>query len=116
MCIRDSLDVDVNRSVYMTIAKALERAKCPMLANDLDLIGRFDAFCGLAVADQKDLLKKILLLCRGNKQSSPINLSSVGGKKKAGYLRPARSKVPDGMVLIDQSVTGMFERRTRVGV
>lgn len=116
VCTDGYLDADVNRSVYMAIAKALDRAKCPMLTNDLDLISRFDAFCGLAVADQKDLLKKILLLCRGNKQSSPINLSSVGGKKKAGYLRPARSKVPDGMVLIDQSVTGMFERRTRVGV
>lgn len=116
VCTDGYLDADVNRSVYMTIAKALERAKCPMLTKDLDLAGRFDAFYGLAVADQKDLLKKILLLCRGNKQSSPINLSSVGGKKKAGHLRPARYKVPDGMVLIDQSVTGMFERRTRVGV
>lgn len=61
VCTDGYLDADVNRSVYMAIAKALDRAKCPMLTNDLDLISRFDAFCGLAVADQKDLLKKILL-------------------------------------------------------
>ena len=87
-----------------------------MLRDSLSLDDRESSFAELPFNDQCDLIEKLLLLCRGNKKSLPINLSSIGGAKTAGRLRPARSSVPDDFVIVDQSVTGMFERKTRVGL
>lgn len=87
-----------------------------MLACDLDLENKYEAFGALDVVEQKALLIKLLELCMGNKKSMPIDLKALGGKKTGGRLRPARNKVPEGFAVIDQSVTGMFERRTRVGL
>ena len=87
-----------------------------MLADNLNLEQHSDSFCSLRPKEQKDLLITLLRLCRGNKKSVSINLSSIGGPKSAGRLRPMRNKVPDPIFIIDQSVTGMFERKTRVGL
>ena len=49
-----------------------------------------------------------------------VDLSMVGGSKFAGALQPNYSKLisdPEvDFVIVDQSVTGMFERRTRIGL
>ena len=109
-------DADTNLFVYRAVARSLEKSECPMLASDLGLEEKYEAFSALGVAQQKDLLIKLIRLCMGNKKSVPIDIKALGGGKAAGRLRPARNKVPEGLVIIDQSVTGMFERRTRVGL
>ena len=116
VCQEGFFDAEVNQSTYRAIARALRRAKCGMLAQDLGLEDKYAAFCDLGVAEQKELIIKLLGLCMGNKKSVSVDLKALGGGKSSGRLRPARSKVPDSIVIIDQSVTGMFERRTRVGL
>ena len=60
------------------------------------------------------------LLSSINASSNMVNLSMVGGSKYAGNLQPNYSNLlsdPEtNFVIIDQSVTGMFERRTRIGL
>lgn len=104
------------KRIYSSISRALRRSRCQMLADNLNLEQHSDSFCSLRPKEQKDLLITLLRLCRGNKKSVSINLSSIGGPKSAGRLRPMRNKVPDPIFIIDQSVTGMFERKTRVGL
>lgn len=116
VCREGFFDADTNLFVYRAVARSLEKSECPMLASDLGLKDKYEAFSALGVAQQKDLLIKLIRLCVGNKKSVPIDIKALGGGKAAGRLRPARNKVPEGLVIIDQSVTGMFERRTRVGI
>lgn len=113
---RSSQESELTEIVYKLIAARLAASDCGMLKDSLSLDDRESSFAELPFNDQCDLIEKLLLLCRGNKKSLPINLSSIGGAKTAGRLRPARSSVPDDFVIVDQSVTGMFERRTRVGL
>ena len=60
------------------------------------------------------------LLSSINAVMNKVDLSMVSGSKFAGALQPNYSKMlsaPDVcVVIIDQSVTGMFERRTRIGL
>ena len=116
VCQEGFFDAEVNQSTYRAISRALRRAECDMLAQDLGLEDKYAAFCDLGVAEQKELLIKLLRLCMGNKKSVSVDLKALGGGKGSGRLRPARFKVPDSIVIVDQSVTGMFERRTRVGL
>ena len=116
VCQEGFFDAEVNQSTYRAIARALRRAKCGMLAQDLGLEDKYAAFCDLGVAEQKELLIKLLRLCMGNKKSVSVDLKALGGGKSSGRLRPARFKVPDSIVIVNQSATGMFERRTRVGL
>lgn len=55
-----------------------------------------------------------------NAVMNKVDLSMVGGSKFAGALQPNYSKLisdPEvDFVIVDQSVTGMFERRTRIGL
>ena len=52
-----------------------------------------------------------------NAQSNVVDLSAMGGKQFAGAMRLTYATTLDknGIVFIDQSITGMFERRTRIG-
>lgn len=72
-------------------------------------------------ADGADRAKAVSsLLFSINAMSNMVDLSMVGGSKFAGNLQPSYSKLisdaKTSFVIIDQSVTGMFERRTRIGL
>ncbi|MDO4849472.1 MAG: type II CRISPR RNA-guided endonuclease Cas9 [Coriobacteriia bacterium] len=76
------------------------------------------AFERLDSADKLVILLGLVKLTNGG--SNVVDLTLIGGPKNAGKIRPARSKLlgdPNvDFYIIDQSVTGMFERRTRVGL
>lgn len=74
-----------------------------------------------ATMDAEDVVavvKRLLALVNGT--MNMVDLSPAGGSKFSGCIQPNYSKLlSDSNVtvfLIDQSVTGMFERRTRVGL
>ena len=49
--------------------------------------------------------------------SDKIDLTMVGGSKFAGNIQPKYDKLLSGGIdFIDQSVTGMFEKRTHIGL
>lgn len=77
-----------------------------------------DAFQRLDFREQQQVVLGLVRLI--NAGSNVVDLSLLGGSKNAGKIRPPRSKLlcdPNvDFYIIDQSVTGMFERKTRVGL
>lgn len=117
-CLLESDDVEASliTDIYRALVRRLDASGCRLLRDSLNLGMLSQSFTKLAPEERKVLIGKLLLLCRGNKKSLPVNLSGIGGPKMAGRLRPFRYALPDDFYIIDQSVTGMFERRTRVGL
>ena len=82
-------------------------------------LGRFDeAYANLSTEQRKKLLTGLIALVNGNDRI--VDLSMVGGPSKAGHMGIVFSKLLNDpqvtFFIVDQSVTGMFERRTRVGL
>ncbi len=75
-------------------------------------------YLNLSPLQKYDLLLAIIKLA--NAGTNAIDLSCVGGVKNTGKIRPDRNKLLNdprtSFYIIDQSVTGMFERKTRVGL
>lgn len=73
---------------------------------------------GMEESEVLEVVLRILLLVNG--VAGMADLTLVGGSKYAGYLQPNYSKLLNDQktdfYIIDQSVTGMFERKTRVGL
>ncbi len=71
----------------------------------------------LEQASFDELSKTVLaLLSWINGKTNSVDLSTVGKSKVAGKIRPQRNGLKTDLVIVDQSVTGMFERRTRIGL
>lgn len=74
-------------------------------------------FAALSSKEKTTLLKGLIAI--GNGKANTVDLTSVGKGKSAGHMQPTYSKIlsrDSGITLIDQSVTGMFERRTHLGL
>lgn len=88
------------------------------LYRQLNLNNYEDALQKLDLKEKRTVLLGIIRLI--NAATNVADLSAIGGSKTAGLIRPARSKLLNDpktdFYIIDQSVTGMFERRTRVGL
>ena len=73
---------------------------------------------GLDRASQELIVNRVLLLVNG--AANEADLTLAGGAKHAGCLQPNYTKLLNdpgvSFYVIDQSVTGMFERKTRVGL
>ena len=112
----ENANSDLANSVFKTIAERSKATQCKLMCDSMDLSACVDEFSKLDFDTQKSLISEILLAFRGNRQSKDVNLKQIGGKKTAGKLRPARAKLPEKFFIINQSVTGMFERKTYVGL
>lgn len=88
------------------------------LFSQLNLARYDEAFQGLGLREKRQVLLGLIRLA--NAGSNVADLSLLGGSKNVGKIRPPRSKLlgdPEvDFYIIDQSVTGMFERKTRVGL
>ena len=88
------------------------------LYSQLNLPKHSDSFKCLDAEAKRHLLLGLIRIA--NADSNVVDLSLLGGAKNTGKIRPPRSKLlgdPDiDFYIIDQSVTGMFERKTRVGL
>lgn len=91
--------------------------RLPRVANRLsdnlkieEVAGKFDS---LPATDQRKLIIGLISIINANNRL--VDLSALGKAKTAGQLKLTFSKVmmnsSMGLTLIDQSVTGMFERR-----
>lgn len=65
-----------------------------------------------------EIALRVLALLNGT--ANMVDLSSAGGSRLSGCLQPTYNKLLNDpntdFYIIDQSVTGMFERRTRIGL
>lgn len=71
----------------------------------------------ISESERLEYLMRIIALLNGS--ANMVDLLLVGGSKYSGAMNPSFSKLltdpSTDFFVIDQSVTGMFERRTRVG-
>ena len=106
----------ITQDILNIIKSQANSVNCKLISESIDILTIEKNFKSVSFEQQRDILLGIIRAYRGGRQSRPIDLSCLGGAKNAGRLRPARTKLPSDFCIIDQSVTGMFERRTRIGL
>ena len=102
--------------VFEEVVARLERA-CERLSSQLHLEDYRDSFINADESGKAAVMKSLLALA--NAHDRRANLFPIGGKKAVGDMQPTYSKYArskEGIIFIDQSVTGMFEKRTRIGL
>lgn len=91
---------------------------CAKLEKQLQLDARSRSFEGLGDCDKSATVMSLIKIF--NAMDRVADMSRLGGPSKAGAMRMEYSKALNDpktdFYIIDQSVTGMFERRTRVGL
>lgn len=103
-------------NVFEEVATRLEKT-CGRLSSQLNLEGYRDSFKDADEAERAVVMKSLLSLI--NAHDRIANLLPIGGGKSVGRMQPTYSKLvcsKEGIVFVDQSVTGMFEKRTRIGL
>lgn len=112
--------IDSNVEMIAVLKRLVERAKAKseMLIKQLKLDGIDKKVSSLNAQQIFDLICGLSLIFRG---SEPVvNLGVIGGSKQAGRMQPDMNKKLNDpgnvFYVIDQSVTGMFERRRRIGL
>ena len=77
-----------------------------------------EAYLRLSLQDQIKMLLGLVAVING--MTNVVDLSQVGGGKYSGQMRISHSGLlsnpNNSYYIIDQSVTGMFERRTKIGL
>lgn len=72
-----------------------------------------DVFAELATNEMRAVLRNVLRFAKAT--TARVDLSLIGGPKNAGGIRSSvMTNDVNRAVFVDQSVTGMFERRTRI--
>lgn len=91
---------------------------CGRLMRQLALQKYQNSFEASSDEEKAAVVLGLIALLNGNNRI--VDLSGVGGSSHAGAMRLSYSKLLDDpktlFFIIDQSVTGMFERKTRVGL
>ena len=84
----------------------------------IDLPTIADRASGLSGEEKRELITKLCPVLNGSYDR--VDLSPIGGAKRTGTLQVKFTGLLNNakvdFYIIDQSVTGMFERRTRVGL
>lgn len=96
--------------------EAMLSLRSKRLARQLDIASKRDAFMGSSRGEQTNAILQLIAII--NAATNMINLVAMGGGKYAGCMKPTFSKElkSQDFFFIDQSVTGMFERRYRLGL
>ncbi|QWT17275.1 type II CRISPR RNA-guided endonuclease Cas9 [Collinsella sp. zg1085] len=100
--------------VYATLCKLIIRNN-KRLQKAIKLQERSDLFYSLSYKDKKDVIKALLSLINARKKA--VDLTLIKGAANCGELTVAFSKemnTPHNFAFIDQSVTGMYERKTYI--
>lgn len=79
------------------------------------LVSGADAFELLPTPDKRQLLKNVLNFFNGT--TARVDLKLIGGSSNAGKITNGFITNPNEVIeIVDQSITGMFERRTHIGL
>ena len=109
-------DADALDELFLVVVKSLSKYS-PKQFSVLKIDEWKDRFFALDTRDKSDVLKNLFAI--GNGKANRISLVLVGGGKSVGNMQPTYSKIltkGDGITFVDQSITGMFERRTHLGL
>lgn len=103
------LDCGERRELFCRLCELLVRA-CPRLAGSLSLEQYADEVSQLEDAAYAKLIEQIVRGCKTDLQG--CDLSMLGRSASSGYMRIDLSKELRNITWIDESVTGMYVRRT----
>lgn len=111
-------DVQENQldELFLLVVESLEKYS-PRLFNALGIDRWKDRFFELERAKRTEILKALIGI--GNGKMNKINLACVGRGKCSGQLKYTYSNLltkKSGITFVDQSITGMFEKRTHIGL
>lgn len=110
-------EIEDYQSTYEYICKSGFRL-CGKLSKQLNLNKYVVNRAELPPQVYSNLIRGLIRIYNGNDRV--VDLSSLGGPSKAGAMVTGFDKLLNDpntdFFIIDQSVTGMFERRTRVGL
>ena len=114
---KSETQVDANSldELFLLIIESLMKYS-PKLFAALNIDSWKDKFFTLRVEDRKSLIRSLIAI--GGK-ANVADLTAAGGSKHAGHLAPTYSMIltkGSGITFVDQSITGMFERRTHIGL
>ena len=108
-------DSSVAAKIYMDIEERLA-TRCPHLSAQLKLSNY--SLEEVSAESLWGAVAAILAIARA--ASNVADMSQIGGAKSSGRIRPSRKTALNDpncdFYIIDQSVTGMFERKTRIGL
>ncbi|MBR3314494.1 MAG: type II CRISPR RNA-guided endonuclease Cas9 [Atopobiaceae bacterium] len=105
---QDNPDSDMD-ALYTWVTRACDYLS-PKLAANMQLRERASAFQKLSKEDKAAQLR--LLIGKMNRSAQTIDLKRIGGKPRSGYMTVSIASSLRSITWIDQSVTGIFERRT----
>lgn len=109
---------DANVTMLLDMFDPSTSAVSSRLLRQLKIEAILEKCATMDAEDAVMVVKRLLALVNGT--MNMVDLSLAGGSKFSGCIQPNYSKLlSDSNVtvrLVDQSVTGMFERRTRVGL
>lgn len=108
----DEATLDSLFGYYVASIKRYDRR----LYDNLKLDTRTERFAAISHEDKQLVIKGLIAL--SSAKNNMCDLRPLGGAKTAGQLKIKFGNVltKSGITFIDQSVTGMFERRTHIGL
>ncbi len=107
----------VNTNRLFTELKGKLTKRAPSLSKNIKINKIEEEFVKCSYEEQSDVLKSIAGISHAD--TNKIDLRAVKGVKTAGQLKKNFNNLlnsKEGITFIDQSVTGMFERRTHIGL
>lgn len=102
--------------LFLCVSSSLERYS-PKLFSALNIASWKDRYFELSTDDRSKILKELISI--GNGMTNVADLTLVGRAKNAAKIKLTYNKIlmsKSGVTFIDQSITGMFERRTHIGL
>lgn len=106
---------DLDKLFLMVVGSLVQYS--PKLFDALGVSKWKDKFFELSNDDRATILKELIAI--GDGKTNVANLANVGGAKFAGRMLLSFGSIltkNSGITFIDQSITGMFERRTHIGL
>ena len=115
--VSDRLDeYEIESLLRVVVGRA--SACCERLAKQLSINSIEESMGDVSVQEERELIKGLISIFDGFTRT--VNMTSAGGSANAGAMVMNMSKpitdLGSDFIVIDQSVTGMFERRTRIGL
>jgi CRISPR-associated endonuclease Csn1 len=111
---------EVSQDKCLDLFNGVVKSVCersPKVALNIKLASWCNSFASLSSEEQKQVLLAVVDLANGKRNM--VDLTAVGGSKNTGCLNPTFSRIlslEGGIDFIDQSVTGMFEKVTHIGL
>lgn len=118
MCEGSFVETSALDELFAIVIESLAKYS-PRLFGALGIDGWKDKYFELDPDERVEVLKELIAIGSAKSKSNVADLTKVGRSKQAGKLQPTYKKIltkEGGITFIDQSITGMFERRTHIGL